>query len=174
VVPPFKRSWCVNESLIGGPAPVTCDGRIRFDRLLEYGIKSFVDLREHSEELSGYPERRYAEMLPQGVGYKNFPIFDCMPTKNDEETHEIVEYVLAEMQKGMTYVHCHGGHGRTGMIVAALLVRCGRTVGEALGELRNARASACDELAMISSPQSLPQIEAVNSYARFLNGRHQG
>jgi protein-tyrosine phosphatase len=50
---------------------------------------------------------------------------------------------IAEL-KEVTYIHCAQGHGRTGTVVAAVLVRKGicATPGEAMTILRSARPRA--------------------------------
>ncbi len=68
----------------------------------------------------------------------------CLPTLDDSvppetEFREFVQAILSE--PGPTYVHCAEGHGRSGMVAAALLVSKGLAtdVEDAVAQLPKAR-----------------------------------
>ena len=68
----------------------------------------------------------------------------CLPTLDasvppDAEFREFVQAVLRE--SGPTYLHCAEGHGRSGMVAAALLMSKGLATDleDAVTQLRNAR-----------------------------------
>ena len=68
----------------------------------------------------------------------------CLPTLDasvppETELREFVQAVLGE--SGPTYLHCAEGHGRSGMVAAALLVSKGLAtdVEDAVAQLRKAR-----------------------------------
>jgi len=168
-VPPIKKSWWVCDGLLAGPSPVQPESRARLDKLLAYGMNSFVDLRDTKEEIDGFPEVRYDSLLPSGVEYKNFPILDGQAPARDEDTDRIVRYICERMESGKkVYVHCHGGHGRTGTIVAAFLVRGGFPPAGSILHINILRKAACAELSDILSPQTDIQMGAIHSYGRFL------
>ncbi len=73
-----------------------------------------------------------------------FPIDDRKIAK-DEDVEECVKYIIKKISKkdNCLYIHCLGGHGRTGVIVALVLARLYKlTTDEALQatlELHNTR-----------------------------------
>jgi hypothetical protein len=171
-VPPFKGSWwVVGGELLAGPVPMDPAGSSELVKLLDYGVKAFVDLRDPNEGYGGEPVSQYREKLPAGVSYENFPIIDGHAPETIGEVDRIVSCVDALVREPrMTYVHCHGGHGRTGLIVACWLVLHGRTAKEALAEVVRLRGVASSFLRHIRSPQTPMQIKAVRSFENFLRG----
>lgn len=56
-----------------------------------------------------------------GVYGINFPIKDFSVPTDMRATKRMVDYIIGALKKGANVaVHCHGGHGRTGMIVAII------------------------------------------------------
>jgi protein-tyrosine phosphatase len=119
------------------------------------GIASFVDLTEDGE----LPP--YADLLPRGARHVRFPIrdFSCA---TDEEMRRTLDEIDAALERGAVYVHCHGGCGRTGTVVACWLVRHGADPEEALQRYRTASAPLCgrpcpetpEQLAMVRGWQA--------------------
>jgi len=72
------------------------------------------------------------------VKYFNFPILDA-GCPSPTELHANVKAILSLPRP--VYVHCAQGHGRTGLVAAAILLAEGhaKTVGEALGQTVAAR-----------------------------------
>lgn len=62
----------------------------------------------------------YQELLPSHVKYIHFPIKDMSVTQ-DDLTLQLVEKIIELTVSNRVYVHCKGGHGRTG-VIAGLLV----------------------------------------------------
>lgn len=91
--------------------------------LLDAGVTSFLCLmqkRELDRHSTHYMEkaRRASE---RDLHYVHLPVEDCkVPSEADAWTQ--VEALVREMEMGRTvYVHCRGGHGRTGVVVSLLL-----------------------------------------------------
>ena len=58
----------------------------------------------------------------------------------DEGYGPILDAIAAELDRGVVYVHCWGGVGRTGTVVGCLLADRGLGYDEALAELAALRA----------------------------------
>lgn len=85
-------------------------------QMYHFGIRHFIDLTEEGEL------RPYSHLLPSDTTYTRFPIEDCGTPK----TIESVQCLLLRIEElknmeGYLYVHCWGGVGRTGTIVACYL-----------------------------------------------------
>ncbi|KAK6013561.1 dual specificity phosphatase, catalytic domain protein [Ostertagia ostertagi] len=88
------------------------------------------------------------------VFYYNFPLPDfeaCTPAR----LVDIVTVMIYELTRGKVAVHCHAGHGRTGMVIAAcMMLLRGMTPREAVDFVRQKRPG---------SVQSSDQVEALHS-----------
>ena len=111
--------------------------------LRDEGVTVFLDLTEEGV-LPPYaaPELRTIR--------RPIPDFTC-PT--DGDMREILDLVDGEVERGETvYVHCQGGIGRTGTVVACHLVRHGMEPEEALAtveRLRGWRPETPEQIALI-------------------------
>jgi protein-tyrosine phosphatase len=95
------------------------------DELLAAGVTLFVDLTEEGE-LEPYVTRVV------GARHVRFPVLDMWVT-SDEQLVRTLDAIDAELAGGGTVlVHCWGGCGRTGTVIAAWWVRHGADPGEAL------------------------------------------
>jgi protein-tyrosine phosphatase len=99
-------------------------------RIRAAGVDTFVDLTEEDE----YGLAPYAQHL-DGLEYVRLSIADLdVPTI--ERMREILDAIDEALSRDRTvYVHCYGGVGRTGTVVACHLVQTGMTAGEALASI---------------------------------------
>jgi protein-tyrosine phosphatase len=67
----------------------------------------------------------------------------------------------------MVYVHCHGGHGRTGLVMACWLIRAGLPSMKAISELYNLRVAAMEALGRIACPQTPAQVKFAMDYEKY-------
>lgn len=90
--------------------------RQKIEQMHHFGIRHFIDLTEEGEL---HP---YSHLLPADTTYTRFPIADCGAPKSIESVQSLL-LRIEELKKmdGYVYVHCWGGVGRTGTIVACYL-----------------------------------------------------
>jgi hypothetical protein len=91
-----------------------------FGELLRHNITTFVDLTT-AREKRNFPFV-YSDWIPEGCTYLSFPIFDNQVPKNRRLFLQLVHEVANRLrQNEKVYIHCRGGHGRSGVLVASLL-----------------------------------------------------
>lgn len=88
----------------------------KIERIYHFGIRHFIDLTEEGELCP------YNHLLPSDTTYTRFPIVDCGVPKSIESVRRLL-LRIEELKKmdGYVYLHCWGGVGRTGTIVACYL-----------------------------------------------------
>ena len=90
----------------------------RIEQLINEGFTDFYDLTENFE-LSSYTQWLSLDSL-----YTNFPIKNLSVPTSIEDTYTLIKSIseISLHENGRkVYIHCYGGVGRTGMIVACLL-----------------------------------------------------
>ncbi|HEU4828421.1 MAG TPA: hypothetical protein VFT04_04425 [Gemmatimonadales bacterium] len=140
-VPPIPNAyWLPGGRVLAGEYPghwVAQVARERIGRLLDAGIRSFLDLTEESDPLQPYDEQLHTEAASRGVDvvYVRLGVRD-MDVPAREQMSRILDHIDAELEAGRkVYVHCWGGIGRTGTAVGCHLVRSGRSGAEALATI---------------------------------------
>ena len=126
--------WVVPGRFLAGEYPGAADAagaRKKIAAFLRAGITTFVDLTE-AHELDPYEG-----LLPaDGVEYRRMSIRDAGVPHARSHMTDILDAIDDALARGRgVYVHCWGGIGRTGTVVACWLRRHGRTGEEALAEL---------------------------------------
>lgn len=93
------------------------------DELIEYGVFDLI--------------KKYREI---GLGVVHLPIMD-QKTCSLDEMEGLVEMMMTELNQGHRFlVHCVGGVGRSGMVVACLLKRMGDDTESAIKKVRDSRS----------------------------------
>jgi hypothetical protein len=178
MLPPFTKSWWVEPPiLLAGCYPGDLDSseqRRKIETLLDVGIRCVVSLLEPDEaNLEGQPFVSYEGLLTRmaagrGVSVRclRHPISDCgIPTvAGMRGILEAIDAAIAE--KMPVYVHCWGGHGRTGTAVGCWLVRHGLPGATALERITGLRSHDM-YLRTQPSPQTRPQRDFVLNWASF-------
>ena len=174
---PFERSWWIEAGkVIGGRFPGTPDPDVSvrlLNRLLDVGVRVVINLQEADEcGSNGRPFPDYVSMLKKiaddrgaTVEAHRFPIRDMdVPTASKMQVilDAIDRAVAAER---LVYVHCWGGHGRTGTVAGCWLVRAGASYSDALQAIEHARRSDA-HLARNSAPQTESQRAFIRSWPR--------
>ncbi len=157
--------WVVPDQLLAGEYPAFVeldDAGARLDSLLDAGIDTFVDLTE-AHELRPYATLLRQRAAPRGlqVQHERFPILDFgLPER--EQMLRILDQLDAALAGGhRVYLHCHGGVGRTGMVVGCFLVRRGLTGPQALAQLAEWWKSMPKRRYHLRSPETDEQVQFV-------------
>ena len=130
------------------------------EQLEANGITMFVDLTCQGDKLAPYK---------CNVHYVNYPITDGYIPDNTDEFRVFVEELNIALDKGeKLYIHCRGGHGRSGVVVACILrLRLGIDSSEALKLTRDfhQKRKVMDERwRKMGSPQTRSQKKFVTNY----------
>ena len=141
--------WVIPGLFLAGeyPGSLSNDGaRNKLTRLLEAGIRSFVDLTEPGE-LSDYSDllRECARAEGIEVSHLRVPVRDAeVPTI--EQMNSVLAHISMEIeQQRPVYVHCWGGIGRTGTVVGCWMVdREARSPEEAIQTIALLREGTTD------------------------------
>jgi protein-tyrosine phosphatase len=111
--PIITSNWLTDKICVGG-YPKT---RFELERLIKEGINVFICLNG-SDKSEFY---KYECQLTSGKTYINEPIEDLNIT-TDEKIRELCERIVIRIRNGdKVYIHCTGGHGRTGTVAAVVL-----------------------------------------------------
>jgi len=158
--------WVVPAKLLAGEypgAPDPEDTRTRLKMFLAAGVRHFVDLTE-AGELEPYSEF-LTEEGGSGTSYERFPIRDVSVPEEPETMATIIAAIDRAMAKeGITYVHCWGGVGRTGLAVACWLQEQGLTPDEALTVLADKWRSCAKSQLKPDSPETTEQVRWVRAW----------
>ena len=168
---PFEKTWWVHDGvLLAGCYPGDLDNAkatVKLHLLLDSGVRCFVSLQEPGESSGSGSFNPYVPLvadLAKVKGIKveclNFPIRDNgVPTAS--EMRDILDTVRKVVQSGRcVYVHCWGGHGRTGTVVGCWLREHGLSGKEALARITELRRHDA-YLSGMESPQTHAQRELI-------------
>jgi hypothetical protein len=158
--------WVVPGKLLAGEYPGGPDSeeaRRRLRRFLAAEVRHFIDLTEVGE-LTPYAEL-LTEEAGSGTSYERFPIRDVSVPDEPKTVAKIIAAIDRAMAEGrITYVHCWGGVGRTGLAVACWLQEHGHTPDEALTELADKWRSCAKSKRMPYSPETPEQVRWVKQW----------
>ena len=167
---PFAKSyWVIPGKFLAGEYPgVSCfedQTRTRVGRMLDAGIRVFIDLTEEGQ-LPPYESilSEQANWHDVEATYQRFPIPDY-----DIASHRTMTAILDTIDTALNqgkgvYVHCWGGIGRTGTVVGCYLVRQGMEGSAALQEIARLREGMPN--AWMQSPESDLQFSMILSWEK--------
>ena len=164
---PLNQSYEVsgNGIIYAGEYPGDKNGEFakhKIEQMYHFGIRHFIDLTEEGEL------RPYNHLLPNDTTYTRFPIPDCGAPKSIESVQRLL-LRIEELKKmeGYVYVHCWGGVGRTGTIVACYLSQNWEEsdLSHTLEVLRR-HFSEMPKSAYRKTPETKEQVDFI---ARFIN-----
>jgi len=172
---PFERSWWIDRrGVIGGRYPGTPDPAESADllaRLLDVGVRVVINLQEADERnYAGETFPSYAPAFERlaaqrggEVEVMRFPVRDGdVPTP--AQMRDILGAIDRALRAGRrVYVHCWGGHGRTGTVAGCWLKQCGAACDDAFAAIAAARRDDPD-LAEEPAPQTPAQRDFVRNF----------
>jgi ADP-ribosylglycohydrolase len=142
------HGWWVDPGrVLAGEYPGARDDpartRAKVDILVDAGVRTFVDLTEATEGLAPYDHVVHAAGEARGLDlrHQRFPIVDQSILPDDRDYDPVLRAIRHGTDRGVVFVHCWGGIGRTGTVVGCLLVDDGHDPEAALGRLRQLRAA---------------------------------
>ena len=165
---PIEYSYQVSRNVFAGEHPLfdiyksSIKGNI--PALLKFGITVFLDLTQSYE----VPE--YASFLPSDVQRISFPIRNCDVPSSVESVMDLfrrLEQLMHEQPQAKLYIHCHGGVGRTGTIVACYYIYFEHlSFEESLDKMRRQYAQS-PRSKIMNAPETKRQIEFVRRFAEY-------
>jgi hypothetical protein len=172
---PFEKSWWIDRTgVIGGRYPGTtdpADSARDLARLLDAGVRLMINLQEPDERnYAGDPFADYEPVLKRlaaargmSVEVLRYPIRDGdVPTQS--QMREILDAIDRAVRAGQrVYVHCWGGHGRTGTVAGCWMKQCGTACDEAFAAIKSARRHDA-HLAAEPAPQTPAQRAFVRNF----------
>ncbi len=132
--PPIPDAyWASPGTLLAGPYPwLTCEDRAAqrasVRALLSAGIQTVIDLRTPAEPPS---VRSLLRKLADRASWVGLPIQDGM-APSEPHMQLILDLIDASIARDRAvYLHCQGGRGRTGCVIACWWIRHGHYDAEA-------------------------------------------
>ena len=114
---------------------------------------------EHDKDEENYEVKKWRHV-------KYFPIPDRKVPEDKKAFRAMLKTVLKKKER--IYIFCQGGHGRSGLTAACLLIETGNyTAEEALKAVKSAhktRADISDKMKKLGSPQTAAQKKFVKEY----------
>jgi len=100
-----------------------------------------VTLMEASELRANAMESLEAELRHRRLQWRHYPIRDLSIPTEIHRLCSLIGELQEQLQAGKNVlVHCRGGHGRTGLFVACMLVDAGHDPAAAIDHVRAARS----------------------------------
>ena len=157
--------WVVPGRFLAGEYPFAHDPALAQAKLAAYlkaGINTFINLT-HAHELEPYHVH-----LPADIVHVRIPVRDMDVPVDARHMVKILDTVDAALDAGRNvYVHCWGGIGRTGTVVACWLQRHGRSADEALNELAAHWTTVAKRDRARRSPETDAQVAWVRRWPRL-------
>lgn len=112
---PIENSnWIIKNKLLVGKYPFD-----ELNKLIDVGVNTFISLQP-IDELNSL--NTYKVYLKDNHKFYNYPIPDRSIIDDNITINYVKEIIeLIKLPHTYIYIHCMGGHGRTGVIVALLL-----------------------------------------------------
>src|SRR6202162_4857614 len=169
--------WVVPLKFLAGEYPGDKDpvkARMKIKQFLAAGVRHFVNLPTERDRMVPYDAILSEEARNSAINvtYQRFPIRDNSVPRDSDHLSEILFAIDRRIREGgVVYVHCWGGVGRTGLVVACWLQEHGRTPDDSLAEL-SAKWSTVEKN-FRKSPETPEQVCWVKSWAQRRSSAQQ-
>jgi hypothetical protein len=170
-IQPINESyWVEPGQLLAGEHPGHWEDAVlrrRISRLLDAGIRLFIDLSNRSDQ--GRPYRPMLERICSERGIIAEYVSRPLPTDGVPERAEEVASTLRVIRDGLArgaraYVHCADGVQRTGMVMGCWLVERGLEPRDALEELARRFTTMAKSQIYRGTPTNAAQLEWVENW----------
>ena len=166
---PTGYSYRVDLNVWAGEYPVwdwdDSIGRMQIQLFTDFGINFFIDLTESGE----MPP--YAQFLSPSIERYRLHIPNRGTPAAVEDVvrlFQVIECTLSDKPFTNIYIHCLGGVGRTGTIVACYYIYFKQMAAdEALAEMR-LMFSSHERANWISAPETEAQIDFIHTFANTI------
>ena len=130
----------------------------------QFGITHFIDLTVDGEL---HP---YEPIMPEGCVHHRFPIHDVSTPSSVEDVYELLKYIdsLAKEVYNKVYIHCWGGVGRTGTIVACYYEYLGESYDSAVKHLRDS-FKQCPKSKYRNTPDTNEQLDFIKEFGDYMD-----
>jgi atypical dual specificity phosphatase len=165
---PTNFNWVIKGKLAGSGIPMSLS-ELRW-LVKQQGIRSVVTIKEKplpSEWFDSTSSKSVNHETDKKIDYFHLSIEDYGIPSSLEDLDYVVSYISRQIDNGNpVMVHCSGGKGRTGTILAAYLLKKEKDLSaeQAISRLRNIRGE---------SIQSKEQERIVYSYDEYLKSKNQ-
>ena len=171
-------NWVIPGRLMCGPYPGRDNVNFKSDQeakdniqsILNDGITFFICLQEEEPSTP-----KYVSMLPKSIPWLHYSIVDHIIPSHKEFLEHIFTILQLLRDGHNIYIHCAGGHGRTGTYVACLLMiiygissKHALYYTQYLHNLRRKTDKRCKSEIPCMSPENDIQIEFVKSFESLL------
>lgn len=162
---PIKNSYCVIPDKIyaGEYAGDLHNPEQKVRQLEMFGITHIIDLTEEGEL------KPYKQLLDSSLEHHRFPIRDVSVPKSYDSVYELMEQInsIISNKDNKVYIHCWGGVGRTGTIVACLYEYYGEDYESAVTHLRESFKD-CPKSQWRTTPETKKQLGFVSGFGEYL------
>lgn len=119
------------------------DLNMDIDVLKNHGVEViFTLVQTHELESMGIPHF-FDQLRDSGLEVYHAPIRDKWIPKSMDYLFETIEIILSKIKEGRTIlVHCNGGKGRAGLVVASTLIALGLDVSTSVSSIRAVRSGS--------------------------------
>lgn len=167
---PLHQSFHVDWNIYAGEYPGDKYGKKaeeKIEQMTHFGVRHYIDLTEEGEL------RPYSQLLPKGTTYTRFPIRDCDVPSSIDDVERLIRHIqkLSKRNDGYVYIHCWGGVGRTGTIVACYFAE-NNSFEKAMQLLRK-QFSEMPKSSHRTTPDTNEQINFVKKYKESMEEKER-
>ncbi len=163
---PIEYSYSVTERVYAGEHPLysrhTTLPEDRIAQFIEFGITDFLDLTVKGEA------QEYERILPHSIRKFSYPVKNFEAPESVQSLMEAfagLELLFIEQSDSKLYIHCLGGVGRTGTIVACYYIYFEHlSFDEAIAKMRKQYMQS-PRSRIMDSPETSRQMAFVREFA---------
>ncbi|MCD9623934.1 ADP-ribosylglycohydrolase family protein [Rhabdothermincola salaria] len=161
--------WVEPGAVLAGEYPATRRGpvatRAKVDLLVDAGVHTFIDLTTPEDQLTLYAPVLAEVGTARGLDLEHVPVpIPDLDITTDAEYDRLVQLIGIHRERGVVYVHCWGGIGRTGTVIGCLLADQGHDFDSITTRLSDMRAGT--RKAHRPAPETAEQVDVLRRRGR--------